>query len=101
MALDIGGRGKTADLVAHHRLHVVGNARNREHVLQLGRQRGIGIGRVGVVLPGFLGRLSAEEGCIVSVLAMHQRNEAEIAQRFPQGYRAVKPYLRLTPQPNR
>ena len=25
----------------------------------------------------------------------------EIAERFPQGYRAVKPYLRLTPQPNR
>ncbi len=25
----------------------------------------------------------------------------EIAQRFPQGYRAVKPYLRITPQPNR
>ena len=26
---------------------------------------------------------------------------AEIAQRFPKGYRAVKPYLRLTPQPNK
>ena len=25
----------------------------------------------------------------------------EIAQRFPKGYRAVRPYLRLTPQPNR
>lgn len=25
----------------------------------------------------------------------------EIARRFPKGYRAVKPYLRLTPQPNR
>lgn len=24
-----------------------------------------------------------------------------IAQKFPRGYRAVKPYLRLTPQPNR
>lgn len=28
-------------------------------------------------------------------------DEAEIKQRFPKGYRAVKPYLRLTPQPNR
>ncbi|WP_148714208.1 peroxiredoxin [Chitinolyticbacter meiyuanensis] len=27
-------------------------------------------------------------------------DEAEIAQRFPKGYRAVRPYLRLTPQPN-
>ena len=25
----------------------------------------------------------------------------EIAERFPKGFRAVKPYLRLTPQPNR
>ncbi|QNM97341.1 peroxiredoxin [Chitinimonas koreensis] len=25
----------------------------------------------------------------------------EIARRFPKGYRAVRPYLRLTPQPNR
>ena len=25
----------------------------------------------------------------------------EIRQRFPKGYRAVKPYLRLTPQPNK
>ncbi len=28
-------------------------------------------------------------------------DEKEIAERFPKGYRAVKPYLRLTPQPNR
>jgi thioredoxin-dependent peroxiredoxin len=25
----------------------------------------------------------------------------EIAQRFPKGYKAVKPYLRITPQPNK
>jgi alkyl hydroperoxide reductase subunit AhpC len=25
----------------------------------------------------------------------------ELARRFPQGYRALRPYLRLTPQPNR
>jgi hypothetical protein len=24
-----------------------------------------------------------------------------IAKKFPKGYRAVKPYLRLTPQPNK
>jgi alkyl hydroperoxide reductase subunit AhpC len=29
------------------------------------------------------------------------QDPAEIAQRFPKGYRAVKPYLRLTPQPNK
>jgi alkyl hydroperoxide reductase subunit AhpC len=29
------------------------------------------------------------------------QDPAEIAQRFPRGYRAVKPYLRLTPQPNK
>ncbi|MEG0121087.1 MAG: peroxidase, partial [Pseudomonas sp.] len=28
-------------------------------------------------------------------------DEEEIKQRFPKGYRAVKPYLRLTPQPNK
>jgi alkyl hydroperoxide reductase subunit AhpC len=35
------------------------------------------------------------------VIVPSLKDEAEIAQRFPQGYRAVKPYLRLTPQPNR
>ena len=29
------------------------------------------------------------------------QDPAEIAQRFPKGYRSVKPYLRLTPQPNK
>lgn len=29
------------------------------------------------------------------------QDPAEIAQRFPKGFRAVRPYLRLTPQPNR
>jgi len=28
-------------------------------------------------------------------------DEAEIKQRFPKGYRALRPYLRLTPQPNK
>ncbi len=35
------------------------------------------------------------------VIVPSLKDEAEIAERFPQGYRAVKPYLRLTPQPNR
>lgn len=35
------------------------------------------------------------------VMVPSLNDEAEIAQRFPQGYRAVKPYLRLTPQPSR
>ena len=29
------------------------------------------------------------------------KDEAEIKARFPKGYKAVKPYLRLTPQPNK
>ena len=29
------------------------------------------------------------------------KDEAEIKQRFPEGYKAVKPYLRITPQPNK
>ncbi len=29
------------------------------------------------------------------------QDPAEIAQRFPRGYQAVRPYLRLTPQPNK
>ncbi|MEY1661392.1 peroxiredoxin [Isoalcanivorax beigongshangi] len=28
-------------------------------------------------------------------------DEAELKQRFPKGYNAVRPYLRLTPQPNK
>lgn len=35
------------------------------------------------------------------VIVPSLQDEEEIARRFPQGYRAVKPYLRLTPQPNR
>lgn len=35
------------------------------------------------------------------VIVPSLKDEAEIQQRFPQGYREVKPYLRLTPQPNR
>ena len=33
------------------------------------------------------------------VIAPSLKDEAEIAQRFPKGYKAVTPYLRLTPQP--
>ena len=29
------------------------------------------------------------------------KDEAEIKERFPKGYKAVTPYLRLTPQPNK
>ena len=28
-------------------------------------------------------------------------DEAELKQRFPKGYRALRPYLRMTPQPNK
>ena len=35
------------------------------------------------------------------VIVPSLKDEDEIRRRFPKGYRAVKPYLRLTPQPNR
>lgn len=35
------------------------------------------------------------------VIVPSLKDEAEIAERFPKGYRAVTPYLRLTPQPNK
>ncbi|MDY1264592.1 peroxiredoxin [Pseudomonas aeruginosa] len=35
------------------------------------------------------------------VIVLSLKDEEEIKRRFPKGYRAVKPYLRLTPQPNR
>lgn len=35
------------------------------------------------------------------VIVPSLQDEEELKQRFPKGYRAVKPYLRLTPQPNR
>ncbi|HGN4045766.1 TPA: peroxiredoxin [Pseudomonas aeruginosa] len=35
------------------------------------------------------------------VIVPSLKGEEEIKRRFPKGYRAVKPYLRLTPQPNR
>ena len=35
------------------------------------------------------------------VIVPSLQDPAELAQRFPKGFRALKPYLRLTPQPNR
>ncbi|MCO1834830.1 peroxiredoxin [Pseudomonas aeruginosa] len=35
------------------------------------------------------------------VIVPSLKDEEEIKRRFPKGYRAVKPYLRLMPQPNR
>jgi alkyl hydroperoxide reductase subunit AhpC len=35
------------------------------------------------------------------VIVPSLQDPAELAQRFPKGFRAVRPYLRLTPQPNR
>ena len=35
------------------------------------------------------------------VIVPSLQDPAEIAQRFPKGHRVLKPYLRLTPQPNR
>jgi len=35
------------------------------------------------------------------VIVPSLQDPAEIAERFPKGYRTIKPYLRLTPQPNK
>ncbi len=35
------------------------------------------------------------------IIAPSIQDPAELAQRFPKGFRALKPYLRLTPQPNK
>lgn len=35
------------------------------------------------------------------VIVPSLKDEAVIAEKFPRGYRAVRPYLRYTPQPNR
>ena len=35
------------------------------------------------------------------VIVPSLKDEDEIRQRFPRGYKAARPYLRLTPQPNR
>lgn len=35
------------------------------------------------------------------VIVPSLQDPAEIAQRFPKGFRALKPYLRMTPQPNK
>lgn len=35
------------------------------------------------------------------VIVPSLKDEAELKERFPKGYTAVKPYLRLTPQPNK
>ena len=34
------------------------------------------------------------------VIVPSLQDPAKIAEKFPQGYVAVKPYLRVTPQPN-
>lgn len=35
------------------------------------------------------------------VIVPSLQDEAELKERFPKGYKAVKPYLRLTPQPDK
>lgn len=35
------------------------------------------------------------------VIVPSLKDEAELKERFPKGYHAIKPYLRLTPQPNK
>src|SRR5690606_20642887 len=62
------------------RLEVMRYAGHGKDVLQLRRQRRIGIGRVAVVLLRLLDRLRPEERGIVGVLAMDQRYETEVGE---------------------
>ena len=71
---------EAADLVAHDHLQVVGEARCRQHVRQHRRQARVGVGLVGVVEPGLVGGLAAEEHRDVAVLLVAQGNEAEIVE---------------------
>ena len=71
---------EAADLVAHHRLQIMREARHGENVRQLRGEPRVGVGRVLVVELGLVGRLHAEEGRVVGALAVHQRNEALIGQ---------------------
>ena len=41
-----------------------------------------------------------EDGDDVIIVPSLQ-DEAVIKQKFPKGYKAVRPYLRITPQPNK
>ena len=38
---------------------------------------------------------------ILRVIVPSITDPKELAERFPKGFRAVRPYLRLTPQPNK
>ena len=73
-------RHEAADLVPHHGLQIVREARDRQDVRQLRRQPRVGVGRIRVVQLGLLRRLHAEERGVVGALAVHQRNEAQIRQ---------------------
>ena len=79
-ALALRARHEAADLVAHHGLQVVREARDGQDVGQLRREPRIGVGRVGVVQLGLLRGLHAEERRVIGALAVHQRNEAEVRQ---------------------
>jgi hypothetical protein len=35
------------------------------------------------------------------VIVPSLKDEAVLKEKFPKGYKAVRPYLRLTPQPNK
>ena len=76
----LAARHVAANLVAHHGFQVVSETGNGQDVAEIGREPGVGIGGIGIVLFGFLTTLHTEEGRIIGVLAVHERNETEIGQ---------------------
>ena len=79
-----------ADLAELFQAHVAGSAR-RPLVVLLQEQRAD---------EAHDRRLVGKDGDDVVIVPSLQ-DPAELAVRFPKGFKAVKPYLRVTPQPNK
>src|SRR5664279_5530122 len=77
---DVFARGEAADLVPHDRLEVVGETGHREDVGELRRETRVRVREIGVVFLRLLGRLPAEERRVVGVLAVNERDEAEVRE---------------------
>src|SRR3990172_9185088 len=66
------GSHEASDFVSHDRLQIMGESRGSKDIGEHGRDPGIRVGLVGVVLSRLLGRLAREECRVVRALAMTQ-----------------------------
>src|SRR3989304_3377186 len=71
------GSHEASDFVSHDRLQIMGESRGRQDIGEHGRDPGIRVGLVGVVLSRLLGRLAREERRVVRALAMTQGGETQ------------------------